>query len=280
MSHERQGVQRERFQNAVLSSVMDVFSRVGSDGQGTLTKMELHEALSQESIKSRLKLIDIKPADLKLLFELLDDDGSGEVPVRQFSRSCQRLRGDALARDLNHLSIDLDRYTHWIDEGEEKIMGMNDQISDLLDTMDKIDLDVVLDPGEDEKDPVMVIRRQREFRSRSEILRTRRKSMDGCDAGVRFNPSLNRGMNRGSAAATKDTKPHTLQHRQRQQQLLQQQQQQKNKRQRPSVGFRPKPSTLRRLTTREHEQSFQAAHWPHLALPEPPPMPAHLLSSE
>ncbi len=99
--------------------------------------------------------------------------------MHTFFRGCLRLRGDATARDLNHMQIDVDRYGKWVDEADRKVSEVNDLISDLLDIMDSIDRDVVQDKVQDDKDPVIQARRQRNCRPRSEALRTRNRQMQG-----------------------------------------------------------------------------------------------------
>mmetsp|Transcript_101034 Transcript_101034/g.257000 ORF Transcript_101034/g.257000 Transcript_101034/m.257000 type:complete len:199 (+) Transcript_101034:433-1029(+) len=89
-----------------------------------------------------------------------------------------RLRRDAGARDLNALHIDVNRYAGWVDEADGQVSHVNDILSELLNVMDKIDREVVQDPTQDHKDPVITARRIRQFIPKSDSLRKKGTTKD------------------------------------------------------------------------------------------------------
>jgi len=171
INKDKQDAERKRIETVVMNSIVDIFTEADRDHSGKLSFDELEEALLQHTVKNRLSVIEIKPSDLRLLFTLLDEDGFGDIPLQNFFRGCMRLRGDAGARDLNALHIDVNRYARWVDEADERVSNVNDILSELLNVMDKIDREVVQDTTQDHKDPVMMARRMREYIPKSESLR-------------------------------------------------------------------------------------------------------------
>ena len=72
-----------RHQQLIINSITAIFEAADTDGSGELSKDEFDEALMKKAVKRKLELIDVPPDDLRVLFDLLDVDGSGDVTIEE-----------------------------------------------------------------------------------------------------------------------------------------------------------------------------------------------------
>lgn len=168
---EKKGIEKHKLEGLVMRSLEQIFRAADTDGSGDLNRDELRVALNKSSVKSRMKLVGISMGDLDLLFSLLDDEDTGVIKTGNFFKSCIRLCGPAMARDLCQLQVDFERQTGLLTHLNKSVKTVNDQLSSLIDMFDSIDRDVVKDAS-DVKDPVLQARRARaEVTSRALQLR-------------------------------------------------------------------------------------------------------------
>jgi len=179
-NEEKEARERQKIDQKIMSSLEQIFRDADTDGNGLLEKQELHDALKVPRVKKAMQLLDLPLGDLDLLFNLLDDSGSGKIQTDQFFRGCTRVRGPAMARDLQHLSVDLDRHVKSASGHIDLLTGVNDSISGILDLLDTVDVEIVHDEADD-KDPVLVARRQRGRGARSDALRKATKDFGSQD---------------------------------------------------------------------------------------------------
>lgn len=163
---------REKVDQMVMESLRQIFKDADTDGSGELDKGELHAALCTHRVRDRLKFLSIPFKDLMMLFELLDESGSGQINTDMFFRGVSRLRGQAAASDLHQMSVDLRKHLYWCDDHLAQVDSVNDCLGSLVDMIDDFDSSIVR--GEtDAKDPVLMQRRGRPKASRGEALRGR-----------------------------------------------------------------------------------------------------------
>jgi len=111
-------------------------------------------------VRDRMKVLDIPVKDLYDLFDVLDEEKTGEIRTDFFFRGCSRLRGDALACDLHRMSVDFSRYISWTDTIVDTTKSTNARLSSLLHDMESVDRDII--KGEsDSFDPILGCRRER-----------------------------------------------------------------------------------------------------------------------
>uniref|UniRef100_A0A7S2NP76 EF-hand domain-containing protein n=1 Tax=Zooxanthella nutricula TaxID=1333877 RepID=A0A7S2NP76_9DINO len=166
---ERKAAEAERHEQVVLESLEQIFKEADADKSGDLTREELQNSLGKSNVRNRMRFLGITYGDLDLLFTLLDEDSTGKIGTASFFRSCARLRGHAMARDINSMNIDLKRNSKWVDEIDRKLCDTNVSLAGLLEIVDGIDREVIIDPN-DAGDPVLVARRSRETKSRAESM--------------------------------------------------------------------------------------------------------------
>mmetsp|Transcript_73866 Transcript_73866/g.190637 ORF Transcript_73866/g.190637 Transcript_73866/m.190637 type:complete len:575 (+) Transcript_73866:111-1835(+) len=159
-NEEKEGKEKRKLDAKVMASLKLVFEEADADGSGDLSREELQDAMKKPIVRQRMKLLEIPLGDLDLLFTLLDEDKSGSIKTDMFFRGCSKLRGPAMSVDLHHMSMDLDHHIHNSAQHIEQMDRVCDKLTRLLDNMDTMDLEILRDEA-DEKDPVLVARRQR-----------------------------------------------------------------------------------------------------------------------
>eukprot|EP00931_Biecheleriopsis_adriatica_P087804 TRINITY_DN62220_c0_g1_i1.p1 TRINITY_DN62220_c0_g1~~TRINITY_DN62220_c0_g1_i1.p1 ORF type:complete len:637 (+),score=156.67 TRINITY_DN62220_c0_g1_i1:86-1996(+) len=159
--------------DAVMMSLRGIFHEADTDGSGCLDRQELRESLSKHRVRDRIKFLQLPIKDLEMLFELLDEDMTGEIDTDFFFRGVSRLRGQAMASDLHQMSIDLKKGMAAVDESQEKLGKINDHLAEVLDCLDEVDNEIIQGSSAAEKDPVVQFRRvnARKRQSKSDMMR-------------------------------------------------------------------------------------------------------------
>lgn len=170
-NEERNQRERQRLDVQLMGSLEAVFNGADTDGNGELDREELKVMLKQLHVKKTVNLLNMRGRDLDSLFMILDTDGKGVVKTDLFFRGCARLRGAAMARDLEILGNDLNRQCDYVDMNVSKVKTINDLMSGIVDVIEKTDKSVVRYDG-DQEDPVIMARRQREYVPATKRLRT------------------------------------------------------------------------------------------------------------
>jgi hypothetical protein len=86
------------------NDVQEFFSLADTEQSGTLSWDELAQYLEDDKNKAQFQALDLDLWQAHVLFDMLDEDGSGEVGIREFLEGCIRLKGQARSMDL-HLAI-------------------------------------------------------------------------------------------------------------------------------------------------------------------------------
>jgi hypothetical protein len=160
---EKEAKETHKMHARVMQSLKMVFEEADTDGGGTLDKDELKKSLKKPHVRDRLRVLDIPIKDLYQLFDVLDEEGVGEIRTDQFFRGCSRLRGVALACDLHRMSVDFSRYIQWSDDLVKSTKGTNATLSSLLHDMESVDRDIIRGES-DEFDPILGCRRDRSLK--------------------------------------------------------------------------------------------------------------------
>lgn len=81
------------------------FKEADSDGSGTLSWTEFKLHLRNPKVKAYFQALDLDVAQARVLFDMLDNDESGEVSFDEFLEGCIRLKGHARSIDVNMLML-------------------------------------------------------------------------------------------------------------------------------------------------------------------------------
>jgi len=161
VDEEKRARELAKVNQMIMASLKDVFEAADTDGSGELDKTELKEAWKLPHVRDRMKMLQLGYKDLEELFDILDEaNNTGNINTKAFFRGCTRLRGNAMACDLQHMSVDFSRYAVWAENLGKTHMQVNDQLASLLADVEGLDRDVVKGKQDDD-DPVLVNRRHR-----------------------------------------------------------------------------------------------------------------------
>merc|ERR1711972_258277 len=76
---------------------------IDQDGSGEVTSDELVRFLRTDSLKKYLEALDITAEDTRMLYKMLDTDGSGYIDIDEFCHGCMKLKGEAKSFDIHVL---------------------------------------------------------------------------------------------------------------------------------------------------------------------------------
>jgi len=82
-----------------VRELMSIFKDLDEDNSGELSKAEFTDTLTDVAFLRRIRMLDIDPAELPDIFEVLDD-GDGAVTSEEFVMGMMRMSGSAMSRDM------------------------------------------------------------------------------------------------------------------------------------------------------------------------------------
>lgn len=153
--------EKEAIRKRVMDSLQLIFAGLDKDKSGELDPEELQSTLGDPDVKDRLALLGLPVSDLEWVFQVLDEEEeSGIVNLEMFFRSCTRLDGPAMAKNLQSMSVDFGRSIARTGSLDGHMSNTNTDLRALLDTFDDTDREVIKG-NQDDKDPVLANRRKR-----------------------------------------------------------------------------------------------------------------------
>lgn len=105
---ERQLALKEAQDAKAFERFKDIFQVIDVDGDGTVSIEEFSAAMDKPQVTNQLQLLDFKPEDCKLIFELLDG-GDGELSLDEFFGGLSQMKGAASAKGSFILEKRLDQ---------------------------------------------------------------------------------------------------------------------------------------------------------------------------
>jgi len=166
-NREDQERERERMNAKIMASLRMIFLEADEKKSGQINRQDLRSTLRTSHVKARLQMLQLPSRDLDLLFTLLDGDGTGMVCTDTFFRGCTRMTGEAMATDMQHLGLELNRNVQHMHDANATCNDVNAALGALLDDLDAVDRDIIQAPGDD-KDEVLMARRGRVRKPRAE----------------------------------------------------------------------------------------------------------------
>jgi len=110
-------LEKEKEQKKVYVSMLnDLLEEIDSEGTGKISREQLQEAFEREEVKYSFSVLDIDIADSNYLFDMLDQDRSGEVDTEEFVTGCLRLKGNAKSLDIHTLMFEVSRLMNKVEE--------------------------------------------------------------------------------------------------------------------------------------------------------------------
>lgn len=89
-----------------------VFEELDADESGSITLQEFEDHIDDERIEAFLEHLGLTVSQVKLLFFLIDVDGSGQVSLEEFVAGCLKLKGGAKMFDMAVLKYQMEWVLH------------------------------------------------------------------------------------------------------------------------------------------------------------------------
>eukprot|EP00930_Biecheleria_cincta_P022751 TRINITY_DN16565_c0_g1_i3.p1 TRINITY_DN16565_c0_g1~~TRINITY_DN16565_c0_g1_i3.p1 ORF type:complete len:662 (+),score=109.06 TRINITY_DN16565_c0_g1_i3:100-2085(+) len=86
-------------QKAYLKSMQTLFEEIDEDESGFITQDEFESRVDDARVAAYFNSLKLDVSDARLLFELLDEDGSKKISPQQFVSGCQKLQGESRSLD-------------------------------------------------------------------------------------------------------------------------------------------------------------------------------------
>eukprot|EP00929_Paragymnodinium_shiwhaense_P118103 TRINITY_DN897_c0_g2_i1.p1 TRINITY_DN897_c0_g2~~TRINITY_DN897_c0_g2_i1.p1 ORF type:complete len:629 (-),score=92.04 TRINITY_DN897_c0_g2_i1:624-2366(-) len=121
----------------IIESMSDQFSHMFkkfSATYGGITPEAFEEYVNMKSVQDYFALLELDATDAWVLFQLLDEDGSGTIEVEEFVDGCLRLKGTARSIDLARLSKEFKLTTRQL---QSDLMELQGQLKDVSKALDK-----------------------------------------------------------------------------------------------------------------------------------------------
>lgn len=115
----------------------------------TMTQYDFEQVAEEPSMAQLLEAVNLSTLTADMLFTVLDEEGSGTVPIDVFLGGCRRLKGPARSKDLLTLGLAAERMANYVDqlevvvgEGEEKLVQVDRLTFKLIMRLGMSDADV------------------------------------------------------------------------------------------------------------------------------------------
>jgi len=105
---ERQLALKEAHQNKAFEKIQVIFQMIDENGDGAVSMEEFTAAMDKPQVTNQLQLLDFKPDDCKLIFDLLDT-GDGVLSLDEFFGGLSQMKGAAHAKGAFILEKRLDQ---------------------------------------------------------------------------------------------------------------------------------------------------------------------------
>lgn len=107
-------VQKQRAQEEYANKLKKLFHRLDTSGDGLVSWEEFQELMTNKHMRTWLSLLDIQVNDLESFFRTMDD-GDGQITVDELVMGVSRLKGQANAIDIAHVTAMVKRLDGKID---------------------------------------------------------------------------------------------------------------------------------------------------------------------
>lgn len=119
-----------------MGHMRQVFHQIDEDGSGEITAPEMEVFLQDPSLRKYVEALEINAENARMLFRLLDKDGSKKVDIEEFCEGCMRLQGDAKSFDIHMIMFQNKQFlAKWSDFTvyvEDRFAGLDRVLSDCV----------------------------------------------------------------------------------------------------------------------------------------------------
>ncbi|CAJ1452141.1 unnamed protein product [Effrenium voratum] len=98
-------LEKQKAEEKYFRSVAGMFHKLDTSGDGSLSWEEFQQAMEDPKLCFLLQKLEIDPGDLKLLFDLMDEQGTGEISIEDFIEGITRFKGGAKSLDVGQVLL-------------------------------------------------------------------------------------------------------------------------------------------------------------------------------
>mmetsp|Transcript_111151 Transcript_111151/g.196835 ORF Transcript_111151/g.196835 Transcript_111151/m.196835 type:complete len:150 (-) Transcript_111151:44-493(-) len=108
--------------------MLNIFKELDPNGTGLVDWQTFNRALGREDVRAYLASMDMEPTHIHLIFDLLDEDRSGEIKLDEFVMGMVRLKGGAKSIDARIIQREIGMLPQMFKDQTKKI---HESVSDL-----------------------------------------------------------------------------------------------------------------------------------------------------
>merc|ERR1719174_1613416 len=99
----------------MIEDMVNLFLEADVDQSGTVSWEEFQTYLQDEKIKAYFMALELDMTSVVKIFDLLDNDATGELELVEFVEGCIKLRGNAKMVDFAALQLDQSKMNDKLD---------------------------------------------------------------------------------------------------------------------------------------------------------------------
>ncbi|CAL1165268.1 unnamed protein product, partial [Cladocopium goreaui] len=122
-------LEKQKAEEKYFKNVAKIFEKLDTSGDGLLSWSEFEQLLEDPKLRFLLDKLEIAAGDLKVLFDLLDDTGDGEISVEEFIEGVTRFKGNAKSLDVGQVLLRSHRLERHIMNIEKLLTDPNDDLA-------------------------------------------------------------------------------------------------------------------------------------------------------
>lgn len=120
-------LEKQKAEEKYFKNVARIFEKLDTSGDGLLSWSEFEQLLEDPKLRFLLDKLEIAAGDLKVLFDLLDDTGDGEISVEEFIEGVTRFKGAAKSLDVGQVLLRSRRLERHVMNIEKLLTDPNDE---------------------------------------------------------------------------------------------------------------------------------------------------------
>merc|ERR1719313_451243 len=114
-----------------LEALKKIFIEADEDGSGTMDVDEFVDVLEKRETIEQFMMLDLPHDDPAGLFEMLDEEGKGELAIEDFVQAVMTMRGSARAKDLMNFVVLIQSLSNRVQAMEKYVVEVESMLCDM-----------------------------------------------------------------------------------------------------------------------------------------------------
>jgi len=120
-----------------LEALREIFEEADEDGSGTVDKEEFRNIIKKPEVEAQFRQLELPTSEAEELFDILDEDKTGELDIKTFVEGAFKLKGAAKAKDLMGVVVSTRSVARRVDKIEERLADVYPLVKTLPDIIEK-----------------------------------------------------------------------------------------------------------------------------------------------